>query len=368
MTEKQGKAAANSQDKVKSYSLYNSRDSHIMDKNNFDGVRMVLALIVVFAHLAALTQVSDFEYFEVIFDSNFAVKGFFAISGFLVTKSYLSSHNTLEYAEKRFRRIYPAYAAAIALCLFIGLIATTLNASDFLKSPQTLKYALANLTFLNFIQPTLPLVFETNPAQAINGALWTIKVEVMLYFCIPALIYFFKRLGSNTTTLAVFFLSVAWVYFFTFQYIGSKGEEIARQFPGQLSYFALGAFFAVNEKMLRNIRMIALVSLTVLFITNNPLAKLVIDPIAYSSIVICLSTSASKSLNLEKYGDISYGIYFYHFPIIQLLIFEGAFEASVWIGFSATFVITLITALASWHFIEKKLLKRTSHYVVATES
>jgi len=134
--------------------------------------------------------------------------------------------------KKRLRRIYPAYTTAIVLCLFIGLFTTTLNTSDFLKSPQILKYILVNLTFLNFIQPTLPAVFETNPTQALNGALWTIKVEVMLYFCTPALIYFFKRLGSSTTTVFIFFISVAWVYFFTFQYNGIKGEEIARQFPG----------------------------------------------------------------------------------------------------------------------------------------
>jgi peptidoglycan/LPS O-acetylase OafA/YrhL len=339
-----------------------------MDKNNFDGVRIALALIVVFAHLAALTQAADFKYFEVIFDSNFAVKGFFAISGFLVTKSYLSSGSTLEYAEKRLRRIYPAYTTAIVLCLVIGFFATTLNTSDFLKSPQTLKYILANLTFLNFLQPTLPGVFETNPTQALNGALWTIKIEVMLYFCIPALIYFFKRVGSSTTTVVIFFLSVAWVYFLHLNTAEAKGEEIARQFPGQLSYFALGAFFAVNEKAIANIRVIALVSLLALFMTNNPLAKLVINPIAYSSIVIYLSIAAFKSLNLGKYGDISYGIYLYHFPIIQALIFLGAFEANVWIGLTATFVITLITALASWHLIEKKLLKRTSHYVVGTNA
>ena len=339
-----------------------------MDKNNFDGVRIGLALIVVFAHLAALTQVSDFKYFELIFDANFAVKGFFAISGFLVTKSYLSSHSTLEYAEKRLRRIYPAYITAILFCLCIGLFATTLDTSDFLKSPQTLKYILANLTFLNFIQSTLPAVFETNPMQALNGALWTIKVEVMLYFCIPVLIYFSKRLGSNTTTSIIFFLSVAWGYFFTFQYTGSNGGELARQFPGQLAYFALGFYFAVNKTINRNIRVIALASLIAIFITNNTLAKLIIDPIAYSSVVIYLSTAAFRSLNLGKYGDISYGIYLYHFPIIQLLIFVGAFKANVWIGFSAAFTMTLITALASWHFVEKKLLKRTSHYVLATKS
>lgn len=337
-----------------------------MDKNNFDGVRIALALIVVFAHISALTQLSDLTYFAVIFDSNFAVKGFFAISGFLVTKSYSTSNSPLEYANKRIRRIYPAYITAIVLCLCIGMYATTLNTSNFLTSPQTLSYTLANLTFLNFIQPTLPAVFESNPIQALNGSLWTIKVEVMLYFCIPALIYFFRRLGSNRTTLAVFFFSIAWVYFFTYQYSGSKGEEIARQFPGQLSYFVLGALFAANEKMLRNIGLFALTSSILLFATNNPLAKIFIDPLAYASIVIYLSTAACRSLNLGKYGDISYGIYLYHFPIIQLLIDVGVFKINVWIGLVATFLITLALALVSWHLIEKRLLKRTSHYVVAT--
>jgi peptidoglycan/LPS O-acetylase OafA/YrhL len=246
------------------------------------------------------------------------------------------------------------------------MYATTLNIYEFLNSPQTLRYALANLTFLNFIQPTLPAVFESNPIQALNGSLWTIKVEVMLYFCIPTLIYFFRRLGSASTTLVVLFLSIAWVYFFTYQYSGGKGEEIARQFPGQLSYFVLGAFFAANEKLLRKIGLFALTSLILLFTTNNPLAKIFIDPFAYASIVIFLSTAAYRSLNLGKYGDISYGIYLYHFPVIQLLIYVGVFKINVWIGLVATFLITLALALLSWHLIEKRLLKRTSHYVVAT--
>jgi peptidoglycan/LPS O-acetylase OafA/YrhL len=339
-----------------------------MGKNNFDGVRIALALIVVFAHLTVLTQAADLKYFEVIFDSNFAVKGFFAISGFLVTKSYLSSHSVFEYVGKRLRRIYPAYAVAIVLCICIGLFASALNAIDFLKSPQTLKYTLANLAFFNFLQPTLPAVFDTNPTQEINGALWTIKVEVMLYFCIPTLIYFFNRFGSTKIAFAVILLSIFWVYFFTYAYSGANGGEIARQFPGQLSYFVLGAFFAVNQKMIVYIRVIALASLFVLFITNNPLAKLVIDPIAYSSIVIFLSTSAYRSLNFGKYGDISYGIYLYHFPIIQTLIFVGAFKSNIWTGVLSTLAITLITAFISWHFVEKKLLKRTSHYIEATNS
>jgi peptidoglycan/LPS O-acetylase OafA/YrhL len=294
-------------------------------------------------------------------DSNFAVKSFFTISGFLVTKSFLASRNTLEFAEKRLRRIYPAYFIAVVLCLCLGLSVTTLNTFEFISHPQTLKYALANLTFLNFVQPVLPAVFETHPVQALNGSLWTIKVEIMLYFCVPTLMFFFKRIGYNVTTFVVFLLSVAWVYFFTFEYSGNKGDEIARQFPGQLSYFVLGSFFAVNKNPTSVTKPILLASTLALFITNNNVLKLFIDPIAYSSIIIYFSTAACRDLNLGRYGDISYGLYLYHFPVIQLLIFLGAFKFNVWIGFAATIAITVTTSFASWHFVEKKLLKRSSN-------
>jgi peptidoglycan/LPS O-acetylase OafA/YrhL len=293
----------------------------IMNKNNFDGVRISLALIVFFSHISALTQADEFKFFEDIFDSNFAVKGFFAISGFLVTQSYLSSRSNLEYFNKRFFRIFPAYVTVIVLCLSIGFLVTSLGAFDFLMSPQTLKYIFANLTFLNFIQPTLPEVFETNPIQALNGSLWTIKVEIMLYVCIPFLIYFFRRIESTYVIFIIFFSSIFWVYFFTVLYEGSKGEQLARQFPGQLSYFALGAYLAVNEKIKNNITLIAFIGLIALFITNNSLLRLIIDPIAYSAIVLYLSLAACKSLNIGRYGDVSFGIYLYHFPIIQLFIF-----------------------------------------------
>jgi len=331
--------------------------------NNFDSVRIVLALIVVFAHILALTQLNDFNIFELIFNSNFAVKGFFAISGFLVMKSYLNSKNIFEYGEKRFRRIYPAYFIAIILCLCIGLIVTKLNTIDFIKSNDTLKYLFFNLIFLNFIQPTLPSVFTDNPIQALDGSLWTIKIELMLYFCIPLLVFFFNRFGSLKTSIFVYFLSIFWTYYFINIYSGVKGEEIARQFPGQIAYFTIGSLYFENKKIFNKLKLISLISLLTIFITNNSFIRLFVDPIAYSSIVIFLANSNYKNIKIGKYGDISYGIYLYHFPIIQLIIFSGLFKLNAWIGLFSVFLLTITMSLLSWHIVEKKLLKRSSHYV-----
>ena len=338
-----------------------------MNKNNFDSVRVGLALIVVFAHLSELTQLDDFKIFEKIFDSNFAVKGFFAISGFLVAKSFLSSNGLKDYAEKRLRRIYPAYFGAILLCLVIGGYASTLSLADYLISTTTFKYLISNLSFLNFIQPTLPSTFASNPIQAMNGSLWTIKVEVGLYFCIPPIIYLFKKFGSIKVFALIFCLSAIWVYFFLYIFKSNIGAEISRQFPGQLTYFAFGTLLAINQKVYQKLGLVSIIFLALLFLTENPYLKILIDPIAYSAVVIFIATSSFKIINLGRYGDISYGIYLFHFPIIQLLIFIGVFELNIWIGMALAFLITILVSLGSWHLIEKRFLKRSSHYIFATK-
>ncbi len=338
-----------------------------MNRNNFDGVRIGLALIVVFFHLSVLTELPELRHFRVIFSGEFAVKGFFAISGFLVMKSYLTSSGVIDYFEKRARRIYPAYLSAVVLCLVIGSFVTRLDVSDFFRSAQTAKYLVANAAFLNFLQPTLPEVFDGNPSSPMNGSLWTIKIEVMLYFCIPFIYLMFKALGRSVATALIIVASILWVYFFTFHYDGWKGPELARQFPGQISFFVIGAFLSAEKKVLENSGWIAAVSLVLLFTVDNVYLRLLIDPICFSTVVIFLSTSAFRNLDLGRYGDISYGIYLYHFPIIQLLIFLGVFQANVWAGVIAAFAATIGMALLSWHAIEKRVLKRTSHYVLAAQ-
>ena len=341
--------------------------------NNFDGVRLILALLVIFAHLPSLTQIDTFYFLKVLLDTTFPVKGFFAISGFLIMKSYAMTHENLsgftvyaDFFKKRFFRIYPAYFGVILFCLIIGAYSSKLNLFDFIYSYETIKYFFYNLIFLNFMQLTLPMTFEGNADQYLNGSLWTIKIEIMLYCCIPLIFYLFRKLGPGIISLIIFLLSIIWVYFFSSIYEGVYAREISHQFPGQLSYFIFGAYFFINKNLLLKLKWITVLSGIFYFLTIESKINLIIEPIFFSSIVILFSTSIHKNLHLGRYGDISYGIYLYHYPIIQLLVFIGLFEFNKWLALLATFSVTILMAFFSWHFIEKRFLHKNSHYVRAT--
>lgn len=338
------------------------------NKNNFDAVRIVLALIVFFAHLRELTQAQEFNWFQDVFDANFAVKGFFAISGYLVTNSYLSSRSLADYLTKRVRRIYPAYVAAVLFSLFVGSLTTTLTFRDFFTSIETARYILFNLVFLNFVQPTLPGALKTNTLQELNSSLWTIKVEVMLYICVPFLVYLFNRRKSFSLALfsMVFFVSIVWVYFFQFIYDGVYGETIAAQFIGQLSYFGFGALIACDRATEHKLVYIAILSVISIYFFGTPSARVILNPICYTTVVILAATAAVRLPSFGKYGDVSYGIYLYHFPVIQLLVHIGVFRLNPWIGLGIALFMTCSLSFLSWHLIEKKMLRRSSHYLKAS--
>lgn len=181
--------------------------------NSFDEVRFVLAFIVLVAHTSALATADELQWFISFFNADFAVKGFFAISGFLVTKSYLSSGNFVYYFKKRVRRIYPAYLFAIFYCVCVGLYTSHLEIYEFLQHPELFNYIISNLFFLNFLQPSLPGSLSENEVNAINGSSWTIKVELMLYFTVPALCLFYRKIGILATAFLAFILGAGYFYF-----------------------------------------------------------------------------------------------------------------------------------------------------------
>ena len=333
--------------------------------NNFDFLRFLFASIVFFVHAYVLSGEQELVALNRWFSSGLAVQSFFVVSGFLIFMSFEHSSSLGRYFEKRARRIYPAYAAVILLAVIVGAMLTTVGWDDYF-SVQTVKYLVSNLLFLNFLQPDLPGLFMDNRMQTVNGALWTLKIEVMFYFSVPLLVWLMRRWGRWQVLLLSYVSSMLYVYLLG--YWGQHGEldiyrELQRQLPGQLSWFiAGGALFYYIDVFRRWWPGLLAMAAAVFFFQQQPLFMW-LEPAALAIIVIYVACLFPYLGKFGKYGDFSYGIYIVHFPILQALVDAGLFSWSPVVGVIVAAMIVLLMAFLFWHGIEKPFLRRSSHYV-----
>jgi len=297
------------------------------------------------------------------------VKAFFVVSGFLIFMSFERSPSLAFYVRKRIRRIYPAYFTVVMLCAISLVAASSKHVGDYFSYPW-IKYVTANLTFLNFLQPTLPGVFDYNRLTAVNGALWTLKIEVMFYLSVPILVFLFRKFSRLTVLLFAYCSSV--IYAGVFAVIAERTGSgiygmLGYQFPGQLSYFMAGAFFYYFLELFeRRVGYFLAVAFPVL-VTNMFYPLPLLEPFALATLVVFFGLFLYLG-NFGKYGDFSYGVYILHFPLIQVLLYKGWFQGSPWYFLVAVIFLTATGAIAMWHLVEKRFLFGSSHYVAITLS
>lgn len=137
-------------------------------KNNFDLLRVLFALTVCLVHAHTLSGYREIEWIPTLLSSEIAVQAFFVVSGFLIFMSYERSQSLASYAGKRARRIYPAYFTIVMICA-LGLWTVSSQGIGEYFSKEWLEYVGFNLVFLNFVQQSLPGVFENHRFDAVNG-------------------------------------------------------------------------------------------------------------------------------------------------------------------------------------------------------
>jgi peptidoglycan/LPS O-acetylase OafA/YrhL len=342
--------------------------SSIPKQNNMDFLRLVFASMVVFAHCYDLSESPALLVLRQAVSSGFAVKGFFVLSGFLVVSSYENCGNVSVYAKKRALRIYPAYFTVIVLCTVLGATITSIPLSQYFSLPL-FRYLGANLIFLNFLEPSLPGVFDAQGTSAVNGALWTIKVEVAFYIAVPVIVYSIHRFGLFRTVFACYVASLLYSHSFNYLQDITKREifgQMAKFMPGQLTYFLSGTFLYYRFDWFKQNKFWLLPFGLVLYSLDTFVGTEAILPIGVGLIVVSLAFGPYCG-NAGRYGDFSYGIYIWHFPIVQTLIWLGFFTTSPYIATTCAYLLALASAYLSWHAVEKIWLYRSSHYVEASQ-
>jgi peptidoglycan/LPS O-acetylase OafA/YrhL len=325
--------------------------------HNINELRLLFALSVLVSHSIQLSQFTSYDILRQIFSSEIAVQGFFILSGFLVFGSYSRILDTRTFYIRRFLRIYPGYVIAVVLFLVLALVQTYLHSKS-VQLVEVARYLGVNLLLLNFLQPGIEGVFYASPYHEINGALWTIKIEVMFYAMVPLLYWAGQRWSHRVVAAALIVIGLSWRPMLDWVAAGGNyvHPSFAYQLPGQLHFFGLGVlmFDVSNNRGHRTGNAaIVLVAVSLTSIMGDP--RMAMQIALLSLCIYGVTQLPQLSMRLGDL-DLSYGVYLSHFPIIQLLIGFGVVDLGAMLFLLLVIFLSTVYAMASWNCVERPAL------------
>lgn len=338
--------------------------------NSLDFLRWLMAFLVIFSHSGPVAgfyggedlgiQISDEQSLGGV-----AVAGFFFFSGFLITKSRMGRSTIWRYFWRRCLRIFPAFWAALILTVAIlAPIAWRLEKGTFdgywsatVESPLT--YFVDNM-FLTLGERNIAGLGETVPyflnhgVRDWNGSAWTLSYEFLCYIVI-GLLGLFGALASKrfATAFAVAVISLNALQWLGAGNVGGLNKFLADPFLLMFfAPFAFGMLFALHgDKIVIDDRvaigMLGLGLFTYAFGGWNVIGQ-------YGFLYFLMWLGVRLPLTRwVRFGDFSYGIYIYAWPLMNLASYFGL-QRYGWIVYHLVIVIAVhVVAIASWHLLEK---------------
>ena len=337
--------------------------------NNFDFLRLALAVLVIFSHSYPLVAGSELHEplhnwtRGQVTEGGIAVDLFFVMSGFLITASAERSRSVFVFLKKRVQRIYPAFIACALLMLLVvaPLASATLEPlwrarlGDFLL--QTLR-----LTEFHYTG-----AFLHNPyPRVIDGSVWSIQYEFWCYIGIAGLLAL-GTLRNRTVMLIIFLASVgvsivsqwrAWAFGGKFLGVLFGSPEFwARLLP---LYLAGVVFYLFRERIQLSARGALIACAALVWAARFTLGWTALFPFAGTYVVFYIAFAQWLPLQrFGRFGDFSYGTYLYAFPIEQLVMQAFGHRVAPFLLFACATPLTLLVAVASWYGVERRFLGRS---------
>lgn len=331
-------------------------------KNNFDFIRFFAASLVIFCHSFPLNNSLAVEPLLKLTNGfcetgHVAVAIFFAASGYLITKSLFQRKDLLVFIEARILRLLPALIVSnIFVALVLGSIVSSIPPTTYLTNPETWAFVLWN-SILRNLQFDLPGVFTNNPLPgAVNGSLWTLPVEIKMYMIVfiigcAGLALRPVRVATIGKFACIVTIFLSWYY--SSPYDMHEADSLALLAP----FFMLGALaYFYRTHLPISLRIMTCFWIVLPFLNSSFIMKPFFTiVISYSVLVFAYHPWLHKFNNFAKFGDFSYGLYIYAFPIQQTIIHYFP-QISISVFCISSFFTTLLFAIASWYLIEKKAL------------
>jgi peptidoglycan/LPS O-acetylase OafA/YrhL len=291
-----------------------------------------------------------------------AVIGFFVISGFLVTHSLLYSYSYKQYFIKRALRIFPAFWVCLIITAFVFapfayFIEFHTLGNFFGNSPYPpITYVTSNFLLLMH-QYRIDNIFAHNPdPYTFDSSLWTLFLEAKAYILL-AVIGLLGALKKRQYIVFITFFSL-FIILLADPIIDTSNKFVRliwdKDFLFYTTYFIAGTILFIYRKYipLNKYLFITLITVALTAFYFHLLHQILTFIAPYMVIWLALTLPLQQ---FTKYGDFSYGIYIYAYPIQQLLIIFHL-NNNLYIYFLLEILVTLLLAITSWYLIESPAL------------
>ena len=349
-----------------------------MRPNNFDLIRLLAALQVVYCHtcwhLGITTGIGN-PTLSLLIHWFPGVPIFFTISGFLISRSWERSDNWQDYATKRVLRIYPALWVQLAVGILVATSFGVITPAIAI-SPSFGLWVVAQSTFVQVYNPSFMRGFGLG---VLNGSLWTIPVELGFYVSLPILyVGFVNRVSRRWADFGLAILALAsFAYWFQLStYADPRSDWTKLQMVTPLPHlymFLLGIILQRNFESLRpflenrvafwfagfSACMALLNPWGPETLSSSPTSVLLARFLLAMAVLSFAFSWRSLSEFVLRGNDISYGVYLYHGLAINALVQLGWKQDSWYFGLVT--LVTVVCATLSWWLVECPAVSMKSH-------
>ncbi len=346
--------------------------SRSFSENNFDLIRLFAAAQVAHFHVFHIlgVQVSAWHAELIRFLGLFpGVPIFFFISGFLISKAWEKNPSVKLYAINRVLRIYPGLLLVVLLSFFL------INVTGYVARVQPSLRELLTLfvtssTFLQFYNPDFMRGYGDG---VMNGSLWTISVELQFYVLVPLLYWVFGRFRSVRIEI---FLIALWLIFLAVNMVYSQHVSdlsgniyfklFGVSFAPWFYMFLLGVIFQRNFQLIHGWLSGRFLHCLALYLLVAHLARWLgadfgnaMTPVVFlflAPLIFSAAYTAPGASRVLGGVDVSYGLYIYHMPFVNLMLYVGGYGGGYLDGFLVA-AMTIAMSLVSWLAVERVALK-----------
>jgi peptidoglycan/LPS O-acetylase OafA/YrhL len=347
--------------------------SRFPNTNNFDLLRLLAALQVVYVHTVIHLDLDLGLLGDAIQRTLIAIPGvpvFFIISGFLISSSYERRGNLGQFAYNRALRIFPALWVCLAATIILLGVGGFLHAA--VRKPSFPLWALAQATVGQFFNLN---AFRGFGVGVPNGSVWTITVELAFYGCIP-IIYYVLIERQRIVTANIWLVAigiVSWLIGVVTYRLDPHSidlfSKVIDQTPApHLFLFVIGILAQRNFHRIRPWVEGKAFVWTMLYFplvlllpsrTESPLYDVGILALRVLLAGWLLSVAFSWPTvagRLLRRNDVSYGMYLYHMLIVNIFV-EYSDLREPWI-LPLIVCLSALCGLCSWVIIERPMLRR----------